>query len=66
MMKIFRLQARGENRAIFGKRISRALDIRSSSIAIAPNERSDSMELKDIRKVLIVGGGTMGRQIAFQ
>ncbi len=24
------------------------------------------MELKDIRKVLIVGGGTMGRQIAFQ
>jgi hypothetical protein len=29
-------------------------------------ERSVSMALKDIQKVLIIGSGTMGRQIAFQ
>jgi len=39
---------------------------RNRSMALATNERSASMELQEIKKVLIVGGGTMGQQIAFQ
>ncbi len=35
-------------------------------MCIHPGRRSNSMELKDISKVLIVGAGTMGQQIAFQ